>query len=139
MHAQLREVFLGQDLCNFTAPVCSEVIAYHCIISSNGSKGFIVFSGDDDGFDELICGVFSIGRFNGICCGDSCGALSINHGIVGKLDPFPSFVTVHGIIPSDDRSNFTGRTFQMLFKGSNKTKPTLRIGITSISECMNIY
>ena len=111
VHAQFREVFLGQDLCDLTAPVGPEIEAYHCVICRNGGKGLIVFTSDDDGLDELICGVFRIGRLNGICCGSCHGAQSIDHGIVGKLNPFPALVTVHGIIPSNDRCYFTCRTF----------------------------
>lgn len=56
----------------------------------------------DDWLQELICFILLVSLLD---CGDRIIrtlAFTVDQALDGDLDPLPSFVTVHGIVPADD-------------------------------------
>ena len=132
-HALFRHIFLSQYDCQLFRTVVAVVEEdNHITFFYRSIHSCIV-----DGFDELVSHLFII-RFlhslNHIC---SLFALSFNQQIVCFFDTVPTFVTVHCIETTYNRSDCTCRLSAMCSQLFDETFTTLRVCITTIHETMD--
>ena len=103
----IRHIQLGKYLCDFPAPVCSEIKTDSNIAILNSREWLLIFCNDHSWFYKFIGNIFIVRIFN--CRNRISGFFTnpIYQSIISKFYSFPSFIPIHGIIPAANRGNLS--------------------------------
>jgi hypothetical protein len=138
MHLLLGHIHLCQCHGDLPASVRSEIKADHGIAVFDLTNRAAFGVSFDDGLNEFIGHMVIIGVFDRCEHVFSKFSLTVHHPVVREFYPFPSLVTVHGIVSAYDGGYFAGGLVEMLLQVFEVTVPASWIRIPSIREGMDL-
>ena len=112
-HSIFWKVLLREHFGNFATPVCTEIETNdHIVVFDFGNRKMILNTYNR--FDKLIGHILIIRILN--CLNEIFGFFSypIYHHIISQLHTLPTLVSVHRIITTNHRSQFSGCGFHMI-------------------------
>ena len=134
MHSRFRHILLGKNHGQFFGTVVT-------IIKENNHITFFdrtIYIGICNRFDKFIGNPFIIRLLHSLDHIRRFFSHTVHQQIISFFYTLPTFITVHSIVTSDDRSYLTGRLCTMRFQLFDKTFTALRIRITTIHETVYI-
>ncbi|MDT4881066.1 hypothetical protein FQZ97_1168850 [compost metagenome] len=108
---------LGQYFGDLPAPVGPEIKTDHHVAFRYGGHRLTVILHHYHRLEKLIsylCPVRSLQGGRYFRCGHIGLAIAFDHGLIGQAHPVPALITVHGIIPPDQRGDLRIFSLQML-------------------------
>ena len=133
VHTRLRHILLRQNDCQFLSTVITVIEENNDIAFLNGT----VYIGIHNRFDELIRYTFIVRLLHSLHHVSSFLTDTVYQQVVCLFHTFPTFITVHGIVTSDNRSYFTGRLGTVCFQLFDKAFTAFRVCVTSVHKAMN--
>src|SRR6478609_3310278 len=106
-HALLWEILLSKYFCNLTSPIGAIIKTEHNITLFYCGKCVVIVIRYNDRFDKLIRNTSLIRILDCFYWVRSLFTNSINQKIVGKFYTFPTLITIHSIVTTDNTCNFT--------------------------------
>ena len=133
MHALFRHILLSQNDSQLFRTVVTIVEEDHYIAFLDGSVETAVYNR----LDEFVGYTFIVRFLHGLYHVGSNLTLTVNQQIVSFLHTFPTFVAVHCIETSYDRSDTSGRLCTVSSQLFDEAFSALRVCITSVHETVD--
>ena len=134
-HSNLWKILLRYGRCNLSATICSEIEAQQNIAFIDSS----FFGFDDTRLKKLIGDILFIIAFAPFCKVGCRLAFSMNQKIISVFYTLPSFIAVHGIVPSDHGNQLRLLSIKFFFQLRNSIHRISWSRITTVSKGMNKY
>ena len=133
MHTRFRHILLSQYDSQFFSTVVTVVEEDNDITFFDGSVAVGVYNR----LDEFVRYTFIVRFLHSLNHIGSFLTLAVYQQVIGFLHTFPTFVTVHSIITSDDRSDLACRFLAVCRKFFDKSLATLRVSVTTVHEAVD--
>ena len=135
VHTCLRHILLCQNDCQLLRTVVAVVEEDHHVALFDDSYRLAILHMDDR-FDELVCHALCVRLLHGLHHALGCLALALNQQVVSLFHTLPTFVAIHRIVTTNDRSDLTAGCLQVVGQCLDKALSALRIRVTTIHEAM---
>ena len=133
MHTCFRHILLSQYDCQFFSTVVTVVEENNHITFFDCSVAVSVYNR----FDEFIRYTFIVRFLHCLNHVSSFLSFAVYQEVISFFHTFPTFITVHSIITTDDRSNLAGRFLAMCRKFFDKSFTALRVSITTVHKAVD--
>src|SRR5438477_12084586 len=136
-HSMVWQINLRQDLRYLTAPVSSKIETDYYVVIFYIRNGFLCFIQDHGGLDKFVGNIFFVGILNGFSSICSFFTFTVHQSIISQLNPFPTFVPVHRVIPAADTGDFSNSFVQMRLQIFYEAQSAFWIRISSVCKSMD--